>query len=256
MLAANTQIGSKNCETSMAPYVFNRRSDGIFIFNLLKTWEKIVFAARAIVAIENPADACVVSARPYGQRAVHKFAQYTGVKAIAGRFTPGTFTNYITRSFKEPRLVIVTDPRTDHQPIKEAAYVNIPTIAICDSDSPLAYIDIAIPGNNKGKHSIGLIYYLLAREVLRLRGVISRDQPWEVIPDMFFFRDPEESASEKAEETPFDDYDISDVHQMTNLRNREPSMLEVGENGPSWSEPAGTWNSSEAPVEKGTWGDA
>jgi small subunit ribosomal protein SAe len=71
---------------------------------------------------------CVISARPYGQRAVLKFAAHTGSVAIAGRFTPGNFTNYITRSFKEPRLIIVTDPRTDAQAIKEASYVNIPVI--------------------------------------------------------------------------------------------------------------------------------
>ena len=70
----------------------------------------------------------MISARPYGQRAVLKFAAHTGAQAIAGRFTPGSFTNYITRSFKEPRLIIVTDPRTDAQAIKEASYVNIPVI--------------------------------------------------------------------------------------------------------------------------------
>jgi len=76
---------------------------------------------------------CVISARPYGQRAVLKFAAHTGAVAIAGRFTPGNFTNYITRSFKEPRLIIVTDPRTDAQAIKEASYVNIPVIVSCVS---------------------------------------------------------------------------------------------------------------------------
>ena len=88
--------------------------------------EKIVLAARIIAAIDNPADVCVISARPYGQRAVLKFAAHTGAGAIAGRFTPGNFTNYITKSFKEPRVIIVTDPRVDHQAIREAAYVNIP----------------------------------------------------------------------------------------------------------------------------------
>ena len=90
---------------------------GIYIINLGKTWEKLQLAARVIVSIENPQDIIVQSARPYGQRAVLKFAQYTGAHAIAGRHTPGTFTNQLQTSFNEPRLLILTDPRTDHQVI-------------------------------------------------------------------------------------------------------------------------------------------
>ena len=41
-------------------------------------WDKIVLAARAIAAIENPADVCVISARQISQRAVLKYARYTG----------------------------------------------------------------------------------------------------------------------------------------------------------------------------------
>jgi small subunit ribosomal protein SAe len=92
-----------------------RHLAGIFIINVGKTWDKLQLAARVIVAIENPQDIIVQSARPYGQRAVLKFAQYTGCQAIAGRHTPGTFTNQLQNTFSEPRLLILTDPRTDHQ---------------------------------------------------------------------------------------------------------------------------------------------
>lgn len=199
MLAAQCHIGTKNCDKTMEDYVWKRRADGINIINVGKTWEKLVLAARILATIDNPADVCVISARPYGHRAVLKYAGFTGANAIAGRFTPGNFTNYNTRSFKEPRIIIITDPRVDHQAVREASYVNIPVIALCDTDASLKFVDVAIPTNNKSRHSIGLIWYLLCREVLRLRGTIPRSEAWSVLPDLFFYRDPEEIEREAAE---------------------------------------------------------
>ena len=106
MLSAQAHMGTRNSDKMMQDYIWRRRQDGIHIINIGKTWEKLMLAARVITAIENPRDVIAISARPYGQRAVLKFAQYTGAQSIAGRFTPGTFTNQITKKFLEPRLLI------------------------------------------------------------------------------------------------------------------------------------------------------
>ncbi|XP_023766950.1 40S ribosomal protein Sa-2 isoform X2 [Lactuca sativa] len=203
MLSAEVHLGTTNCDFQMERYVFKRRNDGIYIINMGKTWEKLQMAARVIVAIENPQDIIVQSARPYGQRAVLKFAQHTGCQAIAGRHTPGTFTNQLQTSFSEPRLLILTDPRTDHQPIKEAALGNIPTIAFCDTDSPMRYVDIGIPANNKGKHSIGCLFWLLARMVLQMRGVFDQGHKWHVMVDLFFYREPEEAKEQNRDDVDY-----------------------------------------------------
>ena len=75
MLAATTHIGSDNSETTMEQYIFKKRNDGVNTINLKKTHEKLVLAARAIAAVENPLDVFVCASRTTTQRAVLKFAR-------------------------------------------------------------------------------------------------------------------------------------------------------------------------------------
>eukprot|EP01053_Blabericola_migrator_P005157 Blabericola_migrator_1__5156@NODE_265_length_10621_cov_160_318363_g221_i0_p7_GENE_NODE_265_length_10621_cov_160_318363_g221_i0NODE_265_length_10621_cov_160_318363_g221_i0_p7_ORF_typecomplete_len253_score49_62Ribosomal_S2/PF00318_20/4_3e4740S_SA_C/PF16122_5/0_014_NODE_265_length_10621_cov_160_318363_g221_i0950910267 len=199
MIVCKTQIGSKNVDDKMRDYTFKRSTEGHHIINVAHTLEKIHLAARVLAAVPNPADICAIGARPYAQRPVLKFAHYTQASSIAGRWTPGTLTNQITQKFMEPRVVIISDPLVDSQAIKECARANIIVIAFCNTDSPLKYVDIAIPCNNRAAQSLGLMYYMLARELLYLRNDMPRAEPWEVMPDMFFHRDPTEQELEQAE---------------------------------------------------------
>jgi len=200
LLAAQVHRGSKNCTAAMRKYIWRRAPDGTHIINLGKTWEKLMLAARVLVAIENPEDVVAVSARAYGARAVFKYAQHTGSSYIGGRYTPGTLTNQVDKRFQEARVLVATDPRVDHQPIRESAYVNVPVIALCGSDAPLQHVDLAIPCNNHSKQSVALIYWLLAREVNRLRGTVHRQAKWNVMPDLFLYRDAEEIAQAEVEQ--------------------------------------------------------
>jgi small subunit ribosomal protein S2 len=183
-LAAGLHIGTQQKTKDMERYIYRVRADGLYVLDVRKTNDRIVSAAK-FLAKYDPDDILVVSTRQYGQAPVKKFGKITGAKTIPGRFIPGTLTNPNYAKFIEPKVLVVTDPRSDSQAIVEAKQIGIPVVALCDTENLLGNVDIVIPVNNKGRKAIALVYWLLASQILREKEMIGQDEELEIPPSEF-----------------------------------------------------------------------
>jgi len=74
---------------------------------------------------------------------------------------------------------VITDPLSDKRALQEAVKARVPIVAICNTSNETKHIDLVIPANNRGRKSIALIFYLLAREILKERGEIKSDDEFK-----------------------------------------------------------------------------
>lgn len=197
-LKSGVHIGTKMKTGEMRRYIFKKRNDGLMVFNI-ETIDKRIRLIAKMLAKHNGKDIAVVARRLYGHKPAKKMAAMIGAKEFIGRFIPGTFTNPQARVFYEPKIIFVTDPVADAQALKEATETGIPVISIAGSDSPLKNIDLVIPANNKGRKSLALIYYLIARETLVERKEIARESFASNVND--FEQEIDENQEEKARKT-------------------------------------------------------
>ncbi|ALM74140.1 30S ribosomal protein S2 [Thermococcus barophilus] len=186
-LAAGVHIGTQQKTKDMKKFIYRVRQDGLYVLDVRKTDERLRIAGKFLAKFE-PDKVLAVSVRLYGQKPVKKFGEVTGARAIPGRFLPGTMTNPAVKNFFEPDVLIVTDPRADHQALKEAVEVGIPIVALVDTENLLSYVDLAIPTNNKGRKALALIYWILAREILYNRKEIESREDFKVTVEDFEMR--------------------------------------------------------------------
>ncbi|MCK5698876.1 MAG: 30S ribosomal protein S2 [Candidatus Aenigmarchaeota archaeon] len=183
-LSTGIHIGMIQRLKVMAPYIYKVRPDKLAVFDIQKIDERIRLAAQMLAKCE-PEDILVVSRKKNGHKPVVKFAEATGACAKWGRFMPGMLTNPNYAGYLEPKVVVVTDPFADRQAVMEAFNANVPVIGLCDTYNNPQYVDLIVPLNNKGKKSVALVYWILAREYLKIRGGIKGDAEYKFSAEDF-----------------------------------------------------------------------
>ena len=170
-MTSGVHIGTRQKTADVKDFIYKVRNDGLYIIDVKKTDERIKTAAKFISKYD-PNNVLVVSIRQYGQKPILKLSENTGLQVLPGRFRPGTLTNPNSKGFLEPELLIVTDPLADAQALHEAENIGIPVIGLCDTNNDTKFLDLVVPTNNKGRRALALVYWLLAREVLKQKGKI------------------------------------------------------------------------------------
>jgi len=175
LLSAGIHIGTRMKTLDMEPFIYRVRPDGLFVLDVKKTDDRIRVTAKFLSRYE-PGKIAVAATRFYAHEPVKKFCQLTGALPLIGRFIPGQLSNPQYSSRIDPEVIIVSDPRADAQAVKEASKVGIPIVALCSTDNEFSGVDLVIPTNNKGRRALAVIFWLLARQILRERGELAADK--------------------------------------------------------------------------------
>lgn len=195
LLSAGIHIGTRMKTRDMEPFIYRVRPDGLFVLDVKRTDERIRVAGKFLARFE-PSKVAIAAARLYAHEPVKKFCEVTGATPLIGRFIPGMLSNPQYPNRVDPEIIVVSDPRADSQAVKEASDVGIPIVALCSTDNDFAGVDLVIPTNNKGRRALAIIFWLLARQVLRERGELAPDQSPTITMEDFeekISRDEEES---------------------------------------------------------------
>ena len=166
ILSTGIRVGTEVKTKFMIPYIIQANPEGLYLFDLDITLNRIETAARFIKKFDIE-KVIVYSGRVYATTPIEKFCELTGAKKMLGRFMPGTLTNPSLPYYSEPLLIIISDPQVDAQAVTEATNAGIPIIGIANTDNVTSELDLVIPANNRGRKALATVYWLLAREILQ-----------------------------------------------------------------------------------------
>lgn len=183
-LTAGVHIGTQQKAKDMESFIHRVRNDGLFVLDIDQADSRIRTLAK-FLSRYSPERILLVSARQYGKRPIEKFADIMGTASMAGRFIPGTLTNPSLDQFVEPEIVVVIDPGADRQAVKEAVNAGLPIVGLVDTNNTLENVDFALPANNKGRKSLAIVFWLLAREMKMIKGEIENRDEFDYEVDDF-----------------------------------------------------------------------
>lgn len=201
-LSAGMHIGMKQQTKDMKRFIYKVRDDGLAVLDLQTIENRVKIAGKFLAKFQR---IMVVSRKSVGWKPAIKFVESVNGKSVTGRFLPGIITNPSFPGYYEPEVIVITDPLIDLQAITEAIRMRIPIVALCDTSNETVSIDVVIPVNNKGRKSLATVYWLLAREVLKNRGVIKQDEEFKPKPEDFESEEIEKPP-ERERETRRDNY--------------------------------------------------
>lgn len=169
-LAAGVHIGVKYRTKFLSRFIYKIRGDGLAIMNIQEIDSRIASAA-SLLADYNPEDIIVVGKKDASRKPLNVFARVVGCRVTSSRYYPGTLTNPSFRGYSEAKLVLSVDPWGDRNSIKDALDTNAVVISLANTNNTTQNIDLVVPCNNKGKKSLALIFYLLAREYCKAKNI-------------------------------------------------------------------------------------
>lgn len=169
-MRSGVYLGTKVITSHMRKYVYRRRADGLTTINTKKIDDTLRIATSFLSSFK-PEEIVVVCKRQSGWQGAIQFGKATGIRVFTKKYPAGIITNTNLPDFFEPSLMFIADSWLDKAPLFDAIKLNIPIIALCDTNNLATYVDLIVPCNNKSGKSLGLVFWILAREYTKKRNL-------------------------------------------------------------------------------------
>ncbi len=159
-------LGTRVITEFMKKYVFKRRPDGLATINTNEIDKRIRIAVNMLSQYA-PEDVVIACKRESGWKGAELLGKITGINVFTKKYPAGIITNIRLDGFFEPSMVFIVDPWIDKSAMSDAIKLNLPVAALCDTNNTTTNVDLIVPCNNKSGKSLGLVFWILARELIK-----------------------------------------------------------------------------------------